>query len=127
MRIRKIVVDSDIIIDHLVTGNKRSVLRILMEQYFCYTTVFNAIEVFSYAKSKKELETIGDAMSAMKILGLNAKSAKNIGGLFARDRSLTGLIAGVCVESKLPIVTRRGSRFKKAPKVKVIPVKDLIN
>ena len=127
MKVRKIVVDSDIIVDHLVTNKQRSALRILMEQYFCYTTVFNAIELFSLAKTKKEMQAVDDAMGAMKVLGLNSKSAKNIGPLFAGDLSLTGLIAGVCIESKLPIVTRRASRFKKFPKVKVLSLRDLIN
>lgn len=126
MKVRKIIVDSDVITDHLVTETSPSLLRKLVSEYFCYTTVFNAIELFSAARSEKEIQAVDDAMSAMKVLGVNSKSAKNIAKNFSQSKeTLTGLIASVCIESKLPIVTLAPNRYKKFKSLEVIPAKTL--
>lgn len=64
---------------------------------------------------KGEQTNVANAMSSMKILGLNTKSAKTYGKLFADGMKLprmNTLIAGHCLESKLPIVTNRPKEFK---------------
>lgn len=128
MSVRKIVVDSDIILDHLVTADNVSVLRQLMNEYFCYTTIFNALELFSAARAQYEVQAIDDAMYAMKVLGVNAKSAKNIARAYTSSKEqMSGLIAGVCIESKLPIVTLNPKRFKKIPSLEVIPAHSLLS
>ena len=66
MSVKKIVVDSSIIAEHLTTTNNESFLRQLTKKYFCYTTVFNAIELFAASKSLKETQAIEDAMNAMQ-------------------------------------------------------------
>lgn len=81
-----------------------------MSQFFCYTTVFNAAELFSLCRSKQERGVIEDVMYAMKVLGLNGKSAKNIGTHISRSTStrlvnVESLVAGVCLESRLPLLT----------------------
>lgn len=127
MIVRKIVVDSDIIADHLVTKESRSLLRMLMSEYFCYTTVFNAIELFSAARSKKEIQAVDDAMNAMKVVGVNSKSAKSIAKHLTQSKeTLSGLIAGVCIESKLPIVTLREKQYKKFKVLEVLSAKKFI-
>lgn len=130
MQFNKIIVDSDILLDHVITKQKFSLLRKLHHKYFCYTTVFNAVEVFSAAKSKKEIQIVSDAMQALKILGLNAKSAKNIAPIIAKFRSagkteLCGLIAGIAIESKLPIVTLHARRFAKFRGLRIIDAKTI--
>lgn len=128
MSVGKIVIDSDIIIDHLMTADAVSVLRQLASRYFCYTTVFNAIELFAAARSRNEIQAIDDAMNAMKVLGVNAKSAKNIARTFSSTKEhLSGLIAGVCIESKLPIVTLNPKRYNRIPSLVVIPALSLLN
>ena len=122
----KIVVDTDLLLEHLVHRRGSSYLRAAMNNFFCYTTVFNAIEAFSAARSEKEIQAVDDAMSAMKVLGLNAKSAKVMGTLFLgnsvkRHRDLRVLIAGVCRESKLPILTLNPRRFSGIKQLRVIP------
>lgn len=127
MSVRKIVIDSDIILDHLTTGDDVSALRRLMNRYFCYTTIFNAIELFATARSQQEIKAIDDAMYAMKVLGVNAKSAKNIARTYtSAKQQMSGLIAGVCIESKLPIVTLNPQRYKKIPSLEVIPAHPLL-
>lgn len=132
MSVQKIVVDTDIILEHLIHGDGASILRMTMNAYFCYTTVFNAIEAFSMARSKKEIQAVDDAMSAMKVIGLNAKSAKSIGKIYSNDISvgkkvLPALIAGVCIESRLPIVTMYPKRFSRIKHLRVITAEKLIS
>lgn len=127
MSVQKIVVDTDIILEHLVRHGGPSLLRGIMNEYFCYTTAFNAIEAFSAARTQKEIRAVDDAMSTMKVLGLNAKSAKAVGAIFSRAKSprrgdLPFLIAGVCTESKLPIVTMNPKRFSGIKELQVIPI-----
>ena len=125
MKNQKIVVDTDVLLEHLVHREGASCLRKAMNTFFCYTTVFNAIEAFSAARSEREIQAVDDAMSAMKVLGLNAKSAKAVGKIFSsvgkkKKRDLPVLIAGVCRESKLPIVTMNPKRFSGIKQVRVI-------
>lgn len=94
-----------------------SVLRQVMARYFCYTTVFNAIELFSLCRSKKEQRVVEDVMYSMKVLGLNGKSAKSIGLSIAGSRGanlrdVDMLVAGVCLESRLPILTGSPTRYR---------------
>lgn len=116
MQFQKVVVHSDIIIDFLLhQKNSKSILRQLLQTYFCYTTVFNAIEIFSLARTKDERTNVENAMSSMKILGLNPKNSQAYGSLLAKGLNLgrmNTLIAGLCLESKLPIITNRPNEFK---------------
>jgi len=123
---KKIVVDSSIIAEHLTTVNKESMLRTLSKEYFCYTTVFNAIELFAVSNSLKETQAIEDAMSSLKVLGVHPKSAKNMAAIVSSSqRDFSALIAGVCIESKLPIVTLNANRFSGIKKLEVYSIKDL--
>lgn len=127
MKLKKIVVDSDIIADHLTTTKNESYLRKLSKLCFCYTTVFNAIELFAAAGSLKETQAVQEAMDALKILGINPKSAKNIASVVSSSKKdFAALIAGVCMESKLPIVTLHPKRFSRIKELKVVAVKDLV-
>lgn len=86
-----------------------------MMKFFCYTTVFNAIELFSLATSESEVKAVMSAMSAMKILGLNAKHAMHYGDWFARHKRVQPmnlLIAGICHASKLPLLTGTPHLFR---------------
>ena len=127
---RKLVVDTDLILNHLTGGESPSPLRRIMREYFCYTTAFNAIEAFSVARTEREVRAVESAMSAMKILGLNSKSAKTYGRLFSR-RSWDGkdtiplLVAGACIESGLPIATMNPKRFSGIKELRVVPWKSL--
>ena len=102
-----------------------------MSQTFCYTTVFNAIELFSLCKSAHERQVVENVMHAVKILGLNGKSAKNVGlyrGRFGSRQlsDLEVLIAGVCLESRLPILTGRPNRYRAVHTLRVLDAGDII-
>ncbi len=128
--ISKIIVDTDLLADHLLQRSGVSLLRTIMGRFFCYTTVFNAIELFALAESEKEIRAVNDAMDTMKILGVNSKSAATFGKLLAKSRrkkvpDVAALIAGVCIESKLPIVSLNPKRFFSVKEVKVIHAREL--
>lgn len=89
-------------------------LRMAMRKFFCYTTVFNAIELFSLAVNKHHVKAIEQTLSAFKILGLNARSAKTYGALLTGGLKLPRsniFIAGLCLESKLSILTGQPEEF----------------
>jgi predicted nucleic acid-binding protein len=112
----KIVVDTDIIFDYLShVGRGVSLLRIAMKNYLCYTTVFNAIELFSSATSARHVRTMEQALGAMKILGLNARSAKNFGLMMRKYPHCSDfdlLKAGICLEGKLSLLTCRPDKYR---------------
>jgi predicted nucleic acid-binding protein len=116
MAVSKIIVHTDIFIDYLLHDrDSDSALRKAMGKYFCYTTVFNAIELFSLASGAKEREAVERALSAMKILGLNAKHSRQYGMRLANAKKLprmNGLIACMAIDSKLPILTGLPDEFK---------------
>jgi predicted nucleic acid-binding protein len=122
----KIVIHTDVFLEHLRGNRRPSVLREAMGKLFCYTTVFQAIELFSLAESEKECRAIEDSMAAMKIMGLNPKQAQKYGALLTSSKgldTLNVLIAGLCLESKLPILTDRRQDFKGVRGLVVIPTR----
>jgi predicted nucleic acid-binding protein len=131
------VVDTDLFINHMLfhpparRTESISPLRKIMSSFFCYTTVFNAIELFSLAQSEAEVRAIEDTLQAVKILGLNGRSAKSVGIGFGkirtkRVRDFDALIAGVCVESRLPLVSGRAKRYRGIPNLTVISAEKVV-
>ncbi|MEK9135989.1 MAG: hypothetical protein AAB393_02600 [Bacteroidota bacterium] len=122
----KIVIHTDVFLDHLCGEKHPSVLRQAMGKFFCYATVFQAIELFSLARSEKERKAIEGSMAAMKIMGLNPKQAQKYGGLLARRKRLDVLnilIAGLCMESRLPILTDRKKDFAGIAGLTLVPTR----
>lgn len=114
MSAAKLVVHTDVLVAHLTSADHPSVLRRAMGIFFCYTTVFQAIEVFAMMRTAEERRAAGDAMSAMKLLGLNPKNAALYGGLFAAHparRPMDLLVSGLCIEGRLPLLTGRRKDF----------------
>lgn len=111
----KIVVHTDVLLDHLCGGTSPSILRVTMQKFLCYTTVFQAIEMFSLVRTERERTAVEHCLAAIKLLGLNARTAARYGSLVASSRSAERwnvLIAGLCLDSKLPLLTGRRGDFK---------------
>ncbi|MCZ6775877.1 MAG: hypothetical protein O7D34_05420 [Ignavibacteria bacterium] len=126
MSVPKIIVHSDVFLEHLCGDRYPSILRQAMSKFFCYVTVFQAIDLFSMAKSTREYMAVEHSMSAMKILGLNPKNAKRYGQLLAAAKGLERwnvLVAGLCLDSRLPILTDRKQDFRGVKGLVVIPTK----
>jgi len=63
-------------------------------------------------------------MAAMKIMGLNAKQAQKYGRLLSSRKRLQQmhvLTAGLCLESRLPILTDRKREFRGIKGLRIIP------
>lgn len=120
----KVVVHTDVFVEHLAGREHPSVLRLALRKFFCYTTVFQAIELFAMAKTEQEHRAVEDSMAAMKLMGLNPKNARKYGELIAskkgKDR-YTLLIAGLCIDSRLPLLTDERAAFKGIPGLTLIP------
>ncbi|MEX0602992.1 MAG: hypothetical protein WD295_06600 [Bacteroidota bacterium] len=128
----KLVLDSDLFLKHVAqegSVERPSLLRILLGTGFCYTTVFQVVEMFSYCATGREVKVIEDALSGVKILGLNARTGKNIGAIARRAPDTIGdlelLAAGLCVESRLPLVTGRSRRYRGIRGLRLIPTRPL--
>jgi predicted nucleic acid-binding protein len=125
LSLQKVVVHTDVLVEYMLCRkNEISLLRRVMGVFFCYTTVFHAIHLFSLAASEAERVEVERTLSAMKILGLNPKNARLYGDLFRRRRRTPPanlLIAGVCLESKLPLLTGRHGDFRDIEGLIVIP------
>jgi predicted nucleic acid-binding protein len=122
----KIVVHTDIFLEHLYGTSHPSTLREAMTRFFCYSTVFQAIQLFSLARTEYQRKAIEDSMAAMKILGLNPKQARRYGSLLMSFKHLDPLhvlIAGLCLESKLPILTDRKRDFRGIKGLTVVPAR----
>ncbi len=114
MSAAKLVVHTDVLLEHLRGADHPSVLRRAMGLFFCYTTVFQAVELFAEMRTAEERKGAEDAMSAMKLLGLNPKNAPLYGKLFAAHaglRPMDLLVAGLCIEGRLPLLTGRRKDF----------------
>jgi len=124
MNAPKIVIDTDLLVDHLRCERAPSVLRVAMGEFLCYTTVFNAVELFALARNARERGVMEDALGGMKILGLNAKNAPQIGEILkvSRNRDLNAaLIGGLCRESRLGLLTGRPGAYRGIKGLLVIP------
>ncbi|MEO8166714.1 MAG: hypothetical protein ABI623_00615 [bacterium] len=126
MSVPKVVIHTDVFLDYLTGARQPSVLRLAMSQFFCYTTVYQAIELFALAKTEVEIKAIEDSMSAMKVMGLNPKKARMYGELISSNKKTSVwniLIAGLCLESRLPLLTDRKKDFSGIKGLKIIPTK----
>jgi predicted nucleic acid-binding protein len=119
----KIVVHTDVFLHHICGMPQPSVLRVAMSKFFCYATAFQAIELFSLARTETEIKAVEDSMAAMKVLGLNPKNARKYGELISSSKRTDRwniLIAGLCLESRLPLLTDRVKDFARIPGLTIV-------
>jgi predicted nucleic acid-binding protein len=120
----RLVVDADVILDHLRTRGGPSLLRRAAAAVFLYTTVFQAVEIFSEMRTPRERAAAVDAMAAMKILGMNPKNAPHYADLVIRHprlRDVDLLTAGLCLDGGLPLLTGRPKNFRNIGGLVVVP------
>jgi predicted nucleic acid-binding protein len=121
---RKVVLDSDILASHLTAPpSEFTALRSALSEYFCYTTVFNAVELFAAARTASEKRKVEDVLSSLKILGMNGRNAKKFAALEGFGRAsvpLETMIAGICIEARLPLMTARRGAYGKYRNLKIV-------
>lgn len=124
MKAGRVVLNTDIFVSHLVVEHGRpTALRVALGKYFCYTTVFNAMQLFAMARTPKERRAVENVLSAVKILGVNGRNARKFAELPGSGREsmpVNALIAGICAEARLPLMTSRPGQFRKYTAVRTM-------
>jgi predicted nucleic acid-binding protein len=128
---RRAVLDTGIFSAHLTAPKgEMTALRRALGTRFCYTTVFNAMELFGGARSARGKRAVEDVLSAVRILGMNGRNAAKFAAITGSGRGglpLAGLIAGICIEARLPLVTDRAAMFKEYRKLRVVDASQRAN
>lgn len=107
---KQILIDTDILFDHLITVNKESVLMKLLAKYDCFTTVINAIELYEMVgvHEKKYADMI---LFSLKVLGIPGRYADKTLNLMKNvknrnDRNLrNSIIATMAIQNDLILAT----------------------
>jgi predicted nucleic acid-binding protein len=124
LKVRKAVLDTGLFRAHLAAGrDEQTSLRAALRTWFCYTTVFNAMELFAGAGSPRQRRAVEDVLSAVKILGMNGRNAGRFAKIAPVGRGgipLSALIAGICIEARLPLVTDRIEAFERYRKLRAV-------
>jgi len=119
----KVLLHTDIIAAHLRGSESPSLMRRAAGLFLCYTTVFNAIELFGMFPGETGRSAVEDALGATKILGLNARQAPKFASLMGKAGDAgrwRALVAGTCIESRLPLVTASPAQFRRMPGLTVV-------
>lgn len=112
---RKLMVHTDVIVEHLAGDRSPSTLRRAAGTALCYTTVLQAAEVLALARTPSELHAVEECLGVLKILGINARQAPRYGRLLARHPRLAPadlLAAAVAIDAGLPVLTDRPGCFR---------------
>lgn len=107
----KYLLDTDILIDYLVS-NEKNYLMNLMKTGICFTTVLNASEMLAACKSENEFSAVRSVLDSLKVLGLHSKYALSVPQFADKTSGLRdSLFCVVSLINKLPIVTLNCSRY----------------
>lgn len=107
------LVDTDIIIDHLLSDKKIiSNLELAMMNGICFTTVLNSTEIYYNNWTEEEKISIDSVMNSLKVLGINSRYSLKISDFF--NKVATTRDAMICVIAKinkLTILTSNSGRY----------------
>ncbi len=125
---KQILVDTDILIDHLTTKEKESALIKLMTRYDCFTSVINAAEVYEFAKN--ENKKYADMMLfGFKILGIHSRYAEKIAETIENSKKSSGswnlrdaIIVMMAIQNKLILATFNEEKYLNYNNVKLLKI-----
>lgn len=106
------LIETDVLREYLVS--RSSLLRSALREGVCYTTMYNALEIFRLAKNEAEREVVKNMLSVVRVLGFNYRYAEQFALIIKEievqsDTEITereALIIGMAKTSKLTILTR---------------------
>ncbi len=109
---KQFLIETDVLREYLVTKN--SLLRTALSEGVCYTTMYNALEIFRLARNEGEKEVVKNMLSVVRVLGFNYRYAEQFAQIIREieEESKTditereALIIGMAKTSKLTILTR---------------------
>lgn len=125
---KQILVDTDILIDHLITKEKESTLIKLMTRYDCFTTVINATEVYEF--SGIENKKIADQMLyGFKVLGIHSRYAEKIAEIIEISKKIKGnwnlrdaIIVMMAIQNKLILATFNEEKYLNYSNIKLLKI-----
>jgi tRNA(fMet)-specific endonuclease VapC len=114
--------DTDVLIDFLKgKGEAQRVADALTNQEL-FTSAISAFELYSGAKSEKQIHAVEALLQAMVVFPLSMDAARRAGHIrrnLDRDGKTVpmadSLIAGICLEQKLTLLTRNKKHFERIP------------
>ncbi len=108
------LIETDILREYLVAAKgEETILRKALSNGVCYTTMYNALELFRAAGGKDENDAVMQRLMVVRVLGFNSRYAQSFAESAQEIENRTGivlsqrelLIVGMAKASKLTIVT----------------------
>ena len=131
MATAQLVVDTDVLIDHLRRGN--TVMLKVLSSFRCALTVIAVYELHAvHTLSARQRAVLDQVLAQMEVLPLLAPGAERAAAAW---RSLAGrgqtiglpdtLSAGICLANDSPLLTRNVNHFRRIEGLKVFSPDDL--
>jgi len=110
----KVLVDTDILVDHLICENgDSSVLEKVMQSHICFTSVINASELYYATKSEDEFIGVTQLLRSLKVLGMHARYSLLIPEFKETTTNLRdALICALAKNNKLTLLTNKKEKYK---------------
>lgn len=106
---KEFLLDTDVIYEHLKSDNEISTFEKFLSQGVCYTSIINAVEIYSLLKNKKELAD--SLLYSLKVLGLPARYSMEV-VKFEENYSVRDILFIITAKmNKLPIVSFKEEKY----------------
>ena len=109
------LIDTDVLRDYLIARKEEeTLLRKALTKGVCYTTMYNALELFRAAGNKEETDAILQMLMVVRVLGFNSRYAQSFAEASQEIEMKTGIsithreamMIGMAKISKLTILTK---------------------
>jgi len=123
------LIETDVLSEYLIAAKgKETLLRKALAKGVCYTTMYNALELFRAAKTKQESDAILQMLMVVRVLGFNARYAQSFSEAATEIEKKTGIslsnreamMIGMAKISKLSIITK--DFFDRYKSMEAVPV-----
>lgn len=123
------LIETDVLCEYLIAAKgEETVLRKALAMGVCYTTMYNALELFRAAKTKEESDVIMQMLICVRVLGFNSRTAQSFAEMAIEIEEKTGLVLshresmmiGMARTSKLTILTKEN--FERYNAANAVPV-----
>jgi len=107
------LIETDVLREYLIAKQgEQALLRKALSRGVCYTTMYNALELFRASRTKEENDAIMQVLMSVRVLGFNSRFAQNFADM-AKEVEKKGIIlsqreamiVGMAKASKLTILT----------------------
>jgi len=129
-----IVVDTDVLIDYFsgVSPGAEAVAQLLREERLAITAL-TLFELACGAQTEEQLEDLELLARAARLVSLDGPSALRAGAVYRELRAAGRLleiadllIAGCCLASGLPLLTRNTAHFSRVKGLKLVTAEEIL-